>query len=416
MDERYLHFRDAIVVCLEEDFGSSQLFVLKDPRICRLVPLFKDASDQLDIELRYIIPYRNSSEVAASLNARDGITADYVKLMWARHVLDAEAETRGLARVFVPYDALLSDFEGVSNRIGACLDVEWPISVPAARMNIAAFLRPDLRHHQACGESLQSEGEITGFTDQILANVVKLDRNPRDEEAIEDLSSLKDELDNNPRMLFVDATFREFVARQRSDAERFRLQLEQMQRDADLRSDHLNAAQKVADANLEQIQRQMATVQEIADAKEEQLWATAAKLEQVQRQMATVQEIADSKEEQLRATAAKLEQIQRQMATVQEIADAKEEQLRATVAKLEQIQRQMATVQEIADAKEEQLRRHQNQWQSDLADAEARVQTLERSLNETFSSYSWRATRPLRRLASLLGKAAPGGGPRSGAK
>ncbi|WP_143525398.1 hypothetical protein [Rhizobium hainanense] len=332
LDEGYLHFRDAIAVCLQQDFGSSQLFVLKDPRICRLVPLFKDASHQLDVELRYIIPYRNSTEVAASLSARDGITADYAKLMWARHVLDAEAETRGLARVFVPYDALLSDFEGVSNRIGACLNVEWPISVTEARMNIAAFLRPDLRHHQTYGESLQSEGEIAGFVDQILANVVKLDRNPHDEEAMRDLSSLKEELDNNPRMPFVDATFREFVARQRSDAERFRLQLEKMQHDADVQSDHLHAAQK------------------------------------------------------------------------------------ATEAKLEQIQQQMATAQEIADAKEEQLRRHKNQLQSDLADAEARVQTLERSLNETFSSYSWRATRPLRRLASLLGEVAPGGGPRSGAK
>ncbi|WP_141690474.1 MULTISPECIES: hypothetical protein [unclassified Ensifer] len=334
LDERYLHFRDAIAVCLQEDFGNSGLFVSKDPRICRLVPLFKDASDQLDVELRYIIPYRNATEVAASLSARDGITVGYAKLMWARHILDAEAETRGLARVFVPYDALLSDFEGVCNRIGACLDVEWPISVTEARVNIAAFLRPDLRHHQTSGESLQSEGEIAGFADQILANIVKLDRNPRDEEAMRDLSLLKEKLDN-PRMLFVDATFSEFVTRQRRDAESFRLRLEKMQQDADVKSEQL---------------RQLQAAQE------------------------------------------------------------------ATDVKLEQVQRQMAAAQEIADAKEEQLRRHQNQLQGDLADAEARAQTLERSLNETLSSYSWRATRPLRKLAGLLGNAAPGGGPRSGAK
>ncbi|NRP87018.1 hypothetical protein GFPCMMHI_02938 [Ensifer adhaerens] len=334
LDERYLRFRDAIVVCFKEDFGSSRLFVLKDPRICRLVPLFKDAADQLDVELRFIIPYRNASEVAASLSARDGIAVDYAKLMWARHILDAEAETRGSPRVFVPYDALLSDFEGVCNRIGACLDVEWPISVTEARVNIGAFLRPDLRHHQTSRESLQSEGEIAGFADQILAKIAKLDRNPRDEEAMRDLSSLKEELDN-PRMLFVDATFREFIARQGRVAENFRLRLELIQQDTDVKSEQL---------------RQLHAAREAADVK------------------------------------------------------------------LEQVQHQMAAAQKVADATEEQLRRHRDQLQSDLGDAEVRAQTLQRSLSETLSSYSWRATRPFRKLASLLRNAAPVGGPRSGAK
>ncbi|WP_139110189.1 sulfotransferase family protein [Ensifer sp. LC163] len=97
--EKYPHFRDAIAACLQEDFGDSQLFVLKDPRICRLVPVYSDVTDQLRVDLRFVIPYRNAIEVAASLNARDGMSNAYAKLLWARHILDAEAATRGSNRI-----------------------------------------------------------------------------------------------------------------------------------------------------------------------------------------------------------------------------------------------------------------------------------------------------------------------------
>ncbi|OCP02790.1 MULTISPECIES: sulfotransferase family protein [unclassified Ensifer] len=320
LDEKYLHFRSVIAACLREDFGDSQLFVLKDPRICRLVPLFKDVSDQLNVELRYIIPYRNADEVAASLNARDGITVDYGRLMWARHILEAEADTRGSARVFVPYDALLSDFEGVCHRIGSCLNVDWPIPVSQARAGIADFVRPDLRHHNTSEERLHSVGEIAGFTDQIRANIVKLDQNPSDQEAMGELSLLKEKLDN-PRKRFVDATFSELVGRRRRDAESFRLQLEHVQHDVDVKSEQL---------------RQSHAAQEAADVK------------------------------------------------------------------LEQVQQQLTAAREAAGFKEEEFRRQQLQLQNDLADAAARAQALERSLSATLNSYSWRATRPLRWLASLL--------------
>ncbi len=365
LQEKYLHFRNTIAVCLQEDFGDSELFALKDPRICRLVPLFKDVSDQLNIELRYIIPYRSATDVAASLNSRDGITIGYAKLIWARYMLDAEASTRGSKRIFVPYDALLSDFEGVCNRIGSSLDVEWPISIAEARTNIAAYVRPELRHHRTTEDSLPIEDEIAGFADRILANIVRLDRNSLDEQAMKELSLLGEEI-NNPRVTFLDATFSEFVARRKREADGFAQQL--------------HHAKQTADATSAQL-LQLHVEQEAANMK----------LEQFQRQQV---------------------QSQNDIAAAEARAEILEQSLKATLVQLGQLHAER----EAADMKLEQFQRQQFQSQNDLAAAEARAEQLEQSLKEVLSSYYWRATGPLRMLARLLGNPAVGGGHRSAAK
>ncbi len=86
--------RDVVIA----EFGAAPLFVLKDPRICRLMPFWDEVLGSLDIAVRPILGLRNPIEVAASLEARDGFAPDYSHFMWLRHMLDAEADSRGRAR------------------------------------------------------------------------------------------------------------------------------------------------------------------------------------------------------------------------------------------------------------------------------------------------------------------------------
>lgn len=274
LSEQLPHFKDALAACLQEDFGESNLFVLKDPRICRLVPLFKDVLDQLRVDLRFVIPYRNAISVAASLNARDGMSVAYAKLLWARHILDAEADTRVSRRVFISYDRLLSDFEGVCDRVGSLLNVVWPISMDDARANIAAFIRSDLRHHHVSAGDSSSLDEIDIFLNKILANIDQLERDPHDEQAMKSLSSLREELDN-PCGRFLDATFDEFAARQARDAETFRLKVGQIQQDAAAKSVQLAQAQQ----DIAQKEAQRVHALQDADVKSEELRQTQAALE-----------------------------------------------------------------------------------------------------------------------------------------
>lgn len=55
------------------------------------------------------LPLRSPREVAQSLHRRDGLGASSGCLLWLRHVLDAEAETRAMPRAVLDWSRFLSD-------------------------------------------------------------------------------------------------------------------------------------------------------------------------------------------------------------------------------------------------------------------------------------------------------------------
>jgi hypothetical protein len=215
LGDRYSYFRDTIASDIQVDFGESPLFVLKDPRNCRLLPLYADVTAQLGVGLRCVVVYRNAMEVADSLIVRNGFTSDYAKLLWARHVLDAEANSRGLKRVFVPFDALLNDFGGTCDKVSSALEIQWPISIDAASAEIEAFLRPEHKHHNNPIDEAVMTGEVGDLVRNIFANIKRLNRDPDDNEALGNLSLLRNELDQAGDV-FSDITFSEFILRQKN--------------------------------------------------------------------------------------------------------------------------------------------------------------------------------------------------------
>ena len=142
-------FRERARAALLEEYGDSRLFVLKDPRICRLLELWTDALGAIGADVRIVSTLRNPDDVAASLKARDGIDASVGRLLWLRNVLDAEAATRHLRRAYLRYDSLLSDPHAAVDAVGGALGVSWPRrSSAGARMEIGEFFSSRLRHHR----------------------------------------------------------------------------------------------------------------------------------------------------------------------------------------------------------------------------------------------------------------------------
>jgi len=76
-----------------------QVFSIKDPRICRIIPWWRSAFESCGARVSAIIPYRHPLEVAASIGNRDGFSTKYCLSLWLRNVLDAEFATR------LPYSA-----------------------------------------------------------------------------------------------------------------------------------------------------------------------------------------------------------------------------------------------------------------------------------------------------------------------
>lgn len=129
---------------LREKLASSDLFALKDPRTCRLLPFWQRIFAHLGIAVDYVIAVRHPLSAAQSLSVRNGFPQRKSLWLWLQHYAVAMQATRGMARVFVDYDQLLASPEDQLQRLATVLQL--PCEAGAIREYVDNFLNPDLRH------------------------------------------------------------------------------------------------------------------------------------------------------------------------------------------------------------------------------------------------------------------------------
>jgi len=153
---RYSAFREQALTTLTEEFGQSPLFVLKDPRACKLASFWVSVLEEAGISPKVVSIYRSPREVSASLLKRNEIDRSLGELMWLRYVLDAESASRSVARSHVTYEGLLNDWQVPMARIRSDLDIQWSRSSSRTENEIARFLTAEGRHHidELTGKSL----------------------------------------------------------------------------------------------------------------------------------------------------------------------------------------------------------------------------------------------------------------------
>jgi len=139
------------------------LFVLKDPRISRLLPIWLPALEGIGAESAFILALRNPLEVAESLRLRNGFSAGKSVMLWLRHLLEAERATRLYRRTFVSFDALIDDWRSVAEQVARELELTWPRSCEEAGEEVDAFLSRELRHHSFTRGDLETRTEIVDW-------------------------------------------------------------------------------------------------------------------------------------------------------------------------------------------------------------------------------------------------------------
>lgn len=182
-------FMELLPPLIEQEFGDARLLLLKDPRMCRFVPFWLKALERLEITPRVVVPLRRPSEVARSLQVRNGFGSSRAMLMWLRHVLDVELSTRWVTRSFIRYDELLGDWRVQAKKIGNDLDVKWPRWSSSVEIEIDNYLSDELRHHKHGDEIAGVDHELLGWitrTSQALGQLVDSSGPQADEYAILD--------------------------------------------------------------------------------------------------------------------------------------------------------------------------------------------------------------------------------------
>jgi len=132
--------RNQLAQILDDEFGDSDIFCIKDPRLCRLMPLWLEVCADKGIALRCALINRPVSEVVASLQARDSLGRAHAEALWLRYNLDMIAGIAGIEGVSTGYGALLEDpadaLQAISMLLGRSLSV-----------SDTAFADPKLKHH-----------------------------------------------------------------------------------------------------------------------------------------------------------------------------------------------------------------------------------------------------------------------------
>jgi GT2 family glycosyltransferase len=156
-------FKCRIINILRENFSEAPLFVIKDPRMCRLVPLWLSVFKDFGAEPLFIFVVRNPLEVAASLEVRNGFLPAKSIMLWLRHFLAVERDTRGMKRVFISYEDLLNDWRGVVQMLSVELDIYWPSHSDSVDAEIDIFLSSQLRHHVVTYEEVAARIDIVSW-------------------------------------------------------------------------------------------------------------------------------------------------------------------------------------------------------------------------------------------------------------
>lgn len=220
-EERLRHYKDEIKKLILQEFGDARLFVLKDPRICRFVPLYEEVLAELRVEPVFFHKFRNPLAVTASLEKRDGMTQGFASLVWLRHVLDAEIATRGKKRVFLAYEDFLGDWKVAITAATQTLRLDWPRDVAEAASDIESHLSQGLQHHVSSPAELEANGEIAVWVRESHAILLQLARDEPKSQALKRLSRIRAEFDAAVP-IFGRAMFPEIAAReakQRASAE-----------------------------------------------------------------------------------------------------------------------------------------------------------------------------------------------------
>ena len=165
-DKKEQYIKDAKKI-IESEFGNAEKFVIKDPRICLLFPLWEEACLELSINIKTILPYRNPLEVAESLQARNGFSLQKGYLLWLKHFLEAECYSRAYERMFISFEELLNEPTLALEKLRTLIDIELTVE---ELEKVKEFLDADIKHNNS---SLDDFSKDTATILQEMLEILK---------------------------------------------------------------------------------------------------------------------------------------------------------------------------------------------------------------------------------------------------
>ncbi|MEI2811721.1 MAG: hypothetical protein V9F00_16440 [Nocardioides sp.] len=168
--------------------------VIKDPRSAFTQRLWREAAQEVGLEIRYICMLRHPAEVVGSRTtyyaSKDPRRAHLYQITnvarWVNASLISERETRGFPRAFVNYVDLLEDWRTPVAALGQDLGLTFTGDLtPGGTHLVDSFIEPSLRRHQPTWEDMSIPGDLSELAEDIWGQLQKLSQAHGHDEAAE---------------------------------------------------------------------------------------------------------------------------------------------------------------------------------------------------------------------------------------
>ncbi len=364
---------------LTNEFGDSRLFVLKDPRICRLLEFWKVALDRVDAAPVVALPIRNPLEVAASLRVRDEFDPSIGVLIWLRHVLDAEAGSRGMRRTFIRYEDVLEDRKSLAIRLGSELDVTWPPRSTLDEREMESLISSSIRHHMRDADRIHDDPLISRWVKTVFGILDRWSRADMRSADADTLDSIRSAFnDSAPNFSRPVAIGRQAARRNRQ----YEAQVEALERNSIL----LEQAVVSRDG-------QIADLDEAVRKRDQRVADRDSRLASVTRSLTERDAQLTEREAQIKSLDRAVVERDSQIADLDEAVRKRDQRVADRDSRLASVTRSLT------------------ERDAQLTEREAQIKSLDRAVVERdsqieaiYGSTSWRVTRPLRVLKTALSR------------
>jgi hypothetical protein len=144
---------------VSDDRGPPDLWAIKDPRLCRLLPFWQKVWREEGFETCFVHVLRHPYAVAKSLHRRDRIPVEYGVALWLVYIFDALSHSVGRPGIVLAFDAFARDPLLLPRLLERRCGIEWPVATGQWEQVTTAVVKQELRHQD------DSLPEQTGLRD-----------------------------------------------------------------------------------------------------------------------------------------------------------------------------------------------------------------------------------------------------------
>ncbi|AFX98381.1 hypothetical protein A1OE_179 [Candidatus Endolissoclinum faulkneri L2] len=185
--------RNDLESIIYNEFNTTNLWGIKDPRMCRLLPLWRKMLATLKTRITVLHMLRHPLEIACSLKCRDKMPYEQALMLLLRYQTEALCASDGIRQSWTSFDQMLVNWRNEIKRIDSELNLGLICQIDKATDKIETFLDKKLRHHTMDNKKFNIELKLTNWIEKVY-NTIRLINNNNSTSYLASIQKIQEEI------------------------------------------------------------------------------------------------------------------------------------------------------------------------------------------------------------------------------